>query len=475
MSPSKEAVIDIARFTGINLREDPGIIDDHELVSCVNFNVGRGGELIKRTGFEKMNTANLGVNSVKLLGYYTTATNTQILANIGGSLYYSINAISWTLIGTPGQYNVQYGVQYLDKFYMVRRGTTMLEWNGAAISAVAGSPGGDFCIIHKERIWILDSVGTGQPNYRIYFSNVLAPTDWGAGSGSIDINAGDGDFLVGAAIVHDLLVVFKSKSTWGIYVQGTSKTDWITRNLNKVIGCVSKYSIRVIEDLIYFVGATNVYRTDGTSFKSISDAILPVLSNRVVNLTNTNVDAAFFWGDIYLVMVMPTPGVYRYFAFNIRADGWTEWIMSGGIFPTSFLEIQAAVPGSGVYAGEIQPVGDVYRYGNNVFTDIGFSYDCIMQTKDFDLQSRADIKRGKWLALDAIGAASVTLTHHVNGTAQAPIGINTDAPSRTRKAVGPGFFRTWSLKMTVTTSVAFQFFGLSIYLHKKRSQIGASV
>lgn len=475
MTASKELSINIERFKGLNFREDPGAIGDHDLQSCLNFNLGRAGELVKRTGFEKINSANLGSNSIRLIGHFNTGTISQILARIGVNLYYSTDGLSWNIVSAGGPWTVEYGVQYNDKFYMVRKGTTMVEWNGTTATAVTGSPGGDFCIVHKERIFILDSSGTGQPNYRLYFSNVLSATDWGTGSGSTDINAGDGDFLVGAAIVHDLLIVFKARSTWGIYVQ-PNKIDWVVRSLNSRIGCASKYSIRVIEDLCYFVGAVNVYRTDGTSFRSISDSLLPILRNRILNISNVNIDSAFFWDDIYVVLVQTTSGSYRYFAYHIRVDGWTEWSIAGGIQPTSFLEIRAASsPQPAVYAGEINPVGNIYRYGSNVFADNAVQYVSSMRTKDFDFAIRSVIKRGKWMVVDTVGASVMTITHYVNGVAGAARIVNSVAASQTQKAVGPGFFRTWAIDLSSVGASPFTLFGFTAFLHRKSQQIGASV
>jgi hypothetical protein len=398
-----QVVKNIQKWSGLNLREDPGVIQEHELQLCTNFNLGRSGELIKRTGFEKINTANLGPNSIKLLGHYYTATYSQILAKIGTSLYYSTDGVTWNLIGTVGQFNVEFGIQYVDKFIMVRKGGTILVWTGTGTpTAVTGSPGGDFCIIHKERLFVFDSTGTGQPNYRVYFSALTASgvpvtpdqaTAW-VSTNTFDVNAGDGDFLVGAAIVHDLLIIFKSRTSWGMYVQGASSADWVLRSLNKTIGCVSKYSIRVIEDLCYFVSAVNVFRTDGTSFKSISDPLLPVLKDRVVNLSNANIDSAFFWNDIYFVMVRPTTNTYRYFAFHLRINAWTEWVLSGNVSPNTFLEIRQAAPQSGVYCADINLVGNMYRYGLNVYTDSGVAYDSIIQTKDDDFELPSTMKRG---------------------------------------------------------------------------------
>jgi len=470
---STQRAIDFKAFKGLNLREDPSVIGDADMSSCLNFNIGRSGELTKRTGFELLNPTPLGALPIKLIGYYYTSTYSQILARIGANLYYSVDGINWVLIGA---YAVEHGIQYNDKFYMVRKGTTMLEWTGTGTpSAVSGSPSGDFCLIHKERIFIFDSGAAGTLNSRIYFSNVLSATDWGAGSGSIDIGVGDGDFLVGAAVVHDLLVVFKSKSTWGLYVQGTGKTDWVVRSLNDAIGCVSKYSIRVIENLVYFVGADGIFRSDGTSLKSISDDIQPVLKNRVVNLTNANIDAAFYWNDMYVVLVQPTPNVVRYFAYHVRANGWTEWVVTGGYRPSYFIEISGVSPSAGVYAGDMNSSGNAFRFGQNIYTDVGFPYASSFSTKDFDFGSRAVMKRGKWIAIDTIGQMTVTVNHDVNAVAGPSAIVTTSPLSQVQKVPGPGYFRTWKLSLSAAGVGPFTFFGMTAFLHSKHTQIGASV
>lgn len=478
---SAESVINIKGFQGVNLREDPGSIKDSELTSCVNFDLGRNGELTKRTGFESLSAGLLGSNAVKLIGHFYTATYSQILARIGANLYYSNDGISWTPIGA---YAVEYGVQYADKFLMVRRGGTVLVWTGTGTpTAVTGSPGGDFCIIHKERLFVFDSTGTGQPNSRVYFSAVVVAgvpqtpdmsTAW-VSTNTIDISVGDGDFLVGGAIVHDLLVIFKSRTSWGIYVQGTSTGDWVVRNLDPKIGCVSKYTIKSIEGIIYFVGSTGIYRTDGTSFKSISDDLLPVLKDRVVNITNANIDQAFFWNDVYLVMLQPSPSVIRYFAYYIRINGWTEWVISGGFRPAYFLEIRAATPNTGVYAGDFNASGNSFRFGSNIYTDVNLPYASSLETKDFDFDAPAAMKRGKWLGVDTVGAAVLTVTHKVNAVVGSSFPVNTDALSKTQKFIGPGYFRTWQLSVSAAGTVSFKLFGFVLFLHKKRSQIGASV
>jgi hypothetical protein len=437
--------------------------------------LGRAGELNKRTGFEQLNNGStLGPNPVKLIGHYYSGAYSQIIARIGTNIYYSNDGINWTSIGT---YAVEFGIQYADTFYMVRKGGTVLAWTGTGTpTSITGSPGGDFCIVHKERLFVLDSSGTGQPNSRMYFSRAgdVTATGW-ISTNFNDYNTGDGDFLTCGIIVHDLLVVFKTRTTWGLYVQGTSSGDWVIRSLNPRIGCVSKYTPKNIDGIIHFVAATGIYRTDGTSFKCISDSLLPVLKDRVVNITNANIDQAVYWNDIYLVMVQPQPNVIKYYAYYLKMDGWTEWQIAGGYFPAYFLEIRAATPVPGVYAGDFNPTGNSFRYGKNIYTDINLPYPSSIQTKDFDFGLDGANKRGRWMIMDTKGAATLNSTHVVNSVDAATYSVTSDVLSKVQKTSGPGYFRTWSYKLSVISSNAFSLFGIVLYYQRKGKVIGANV
>lgn len=468
-------LIDIGPWQGINLREEPSLIKDAELSSCVNFTLGREGELIKRTGFEQLyDGAPLwGLSQVKLIGYYSTPTYSQLLAVAGGSLYYSTDALTWTLIGV---YAIEYGVQYADTFYMVRKGGTVLTWTGTGTpTAITGSPSGDFCIVHKERLFVFDSTGTGSTNSRVYFS---LPGDFSAAgwpsTNTFDVQKGDGDYLVAAAVVNDVLFFWKTRATWGLYIQG-APTDWVLRSLNARIGCMSKYTVRVIDGVAYFVSAEGVYRSDGTSFSNIAENIHPVLKGRVASISVTNIETAFFWDDQYVVLIKTVAGPLRYFAFNVRLDGWTEWVVSGGFKPSFFIEIRANLPNAGVYAGDTNLSGKIFRFGSNVYSDGGIVYTSSLRTKNYTFDAPTLIKRGKWLGVRTVGVATIAAVNLVNGAIEIPGSITSEAIAKSQKLVGPGFFRTWSLMLTVSSSGNFQLLGMVLYLHRKRSQIGASV
>lgn len=467
--------IKIGPWKGLNLREDAGVISDSGLSSCINFNIGRAGELVRRTGFEMIHDSSfLGLNTVKLIGHFITETYSQLLARIGSNLYYSNDGIAWILIGA---YSVDWGVQYAGTFYMVRGNDTILTWTGTGTpTAITGSPSGDFCIIHKERLFVFNSAGAGVLNSRVYFSVAgdLSATGW-IGTNTFDVRSGYGDFLTSAAIVNDILILFKTNSTWGLYVQGTSSADWVLRSLNAKIGCVSKYSVRVVQETAYFVGTKGIYRTNGSSFVSISDDLQNLMRDRVITLSSSNIDAAFYWDEKYVVLLRLGENIVRYFAYNTKLEGWTEWVIAGGYRPSYFVEVDTNIPNLGVYAGDMNLSGHVFRFGKNVYTDGAEAYSSSFRTKDFDFGHPSTMKRGKWLAADTLGAATLTYLHTVNSEFTTQYTATTVALSKSVKMRGPGFFRTWSLTVTVTDSTVFQLFGLMLYTHLKRSQIGASV
>jgi hypothetical protein len=295
-------------------------------------------------------------------------------------------------------------------------------------------------------------------------------TAWVTGN-TIDINAGDGDFLTCAAVVHDLLIIFKGRTTWGLYVSGTSSADWTVRSLNRKIGCVSKYTPRVIDGICHFVSANSVYRTDGTSFKSISDPIQPILKDRVVNISNANIDAAFYWNEMYVVLLQPDPSTTRYFAYHVKANGWTEWTIGGGFAPSFFIEIQASTPTAGVYAGDMNLTGNAFRFGKNVYTDMGVAYTCKLQTKYYDFGLMESMKRGKWMAVNTIGQATLTYSHVVNAVEGAAAVVTSDPLNKIQKNLGPGYFRSWSYKLSVDSANAFSFLGFVMYYHRRGKAI----
>lgn len=623
----REDVIEIKGFKGINIRENPNMIQDDELVECVNFDIGRTGELIKREGFDLQNpTGTLGLNSVRLLGFFNTGTYHQILARAGNNLYRSNDGITYNLIGPT---TVVFGIQYVDKFYMVSPTGFIVEWegNGAqvldadtrfatatvgawvnklnatvtrdsaqfhegthSIKAVAtaasqmqiettpgingkflvnpndgqyifgwvrcdttgrtvelkiqyytaagalistdliesevcsantwtnldsvmtvpataryasllwevdspaagqvfhfdshswrddqgreikGSPSGTACYIFRDRLFVINSEGsTGELQSKVTFSEIndFSTSGW-TSDNNLLVSPGDGDFLTAMSIIHDTLIVFKGQSTWGLYVQG-EPDNWILRNLNPEIGCISKYTPREIEGFLFFVGPRGVYKTDGNIFEDISANISPAFEDRIVNLTNANIDCAAWWEDKYILLFNPTPSTRRYFAYHLRSGGWTEWEF-GDSQPSFFLEINTTTPTKGLWAGDLALSGRVFKHGDNIRTDAGVEYECRIQTKFFDFGFPAQMKKAKWFAPEVEGAADIVWTNRTEDADKNVKNLASLAVRRAYKVGGAEYFRSWALAMAFTSDQEFAFYGLTLFMHQRKSLVAS--
>lgn len=463
---SDEVVIEIRGFKGINLREPPAMVQDDELVSCINLDIGRAGELKKRTGFALLHTGStIGPNQTKLIGHFLTPNYSQLIIQSGGNLYYSTDGITMTLIGA---YDVEHGTQYVDKFYMVRSSGTVLEWNGVAATSIVGSPSGTFCLVYRDRLFVLNSeAATGLLNSTLYFSEIndFSATGWPS-INNLLVRSGDGDFLTSMAVIHDLLIVFKAETTHALYVSGLPE-NWTLRDINPEIGCISKYTPREIEGFLYFVGTRGVYKTDGNIFEDISSSILELFEDRIVNGTNANIDTAAWWDDKYILLLHPTPSTQRYLVYHLRTGGWTEWVPTD-ILPSTFLEITTSNPTKGLYCGDLNTTGQIFRFGDGAFTDAGQTYDCSFVTKDYDFGMPSAMKRGKWVAIDCEGQGILNLNHIADGEGSLVSTSLSESRRVAHKLRGPGYFRTWMAEFSLVSNGDFLFHGMSFVVHKKR-------
>ena len=467
----KEIPISVSGFRGLNLREPAAMIGDDELVECKNLDIGRNGEVTRRRGFAEIHDGTtFGLTKVQLLEHFIVEDSGiyQILA-VGvdnGHFYHSTDGVTWTDEGNKG--SIEWAVQYDNKIYLIDTGYRVRTWDGTTFSTeIANSPYGEVAIAWKDRLFVMGAIANKN---RLYFSEPGDFTSWPA-TNFIDVSPGDGDVLTAIAVIHDLLVLFKQRSTWGLYVSG-APSSWTLRNQNPEIGCMSKFTPREIEGLLYFVGHLGIYRTDGTGVEEISADLEPVFAYRVTGQGVRHQDAAALWQEKYVVrlLVNAAPESARIFIYHLRTGGWTEYVL-GNLIPNqifNFLEVYVNAP-RGLYIGSLSS-GEVYRFREeNDHQDAGGNYTCSMKTKDFEFGLPSLMKRGKWSLLDVNTdpLTDVTLIYTVDGSDQSPITTANVGGRKPLKLPGPGFFRTLQFKVSVASDDYFQFYSLTLWLSRK--------
>lgn len=100
------------------------------------------------------------------------------------------------------------------------------SWDGTTAQNLAGTPPSfSFSVPHKNHQF---AAGVFANPSRLYYSVPLNPEDWtGVGSGSIDIDPGDGDMITGIISHKDNLWVFKGPNKGSIHrISGSVAADW---------------------------------------------------------------------------------------------------------------------------------------------------------------------------------------------------------------------------------------------------------
>lgn len=500
-----ETPVDIRGWTGLNIREEPGLIGDRELSICKDFDLGMAGELNRRPGFELLHAepsssitwsslsgntwsseststwifgSVFGNNPSKMLYFFKTASLGQLIASNGTDVFFSVDGMTWHICSGGPWSHVQHAVQYSDKLYLVRDNNTVLQWDGTTMTALIGSPSGTFCAVFKDRLFVINSLSTTLGS-RLFFSAIADFTSW-LSTNTLDVNPGDGDFLVASTIIYDVLYLFKTRSTWSLYIRGLP-TDWTLRVSNTRIGCVAKDTIRSIEGKTFFLGTRGVYHTDGYTYTNISQPIALDLRNTVISSSILNIAAAAWWDDKYIIFLpifQPNVSVtwaslstkswdsqtsnnwlfpsneqgFFVYTFHLLVNGWTEYrdILSASAMPGSMVEVYTDSPIRGLYCGDHQNLGRIFRYGSGAMTDNGHQFSSVFQTKEFDYSEVDRAKRSKLVEIESTGQGSASYINIPDTITQPAQAIATIPRRASYKIAGAGYFRVWKLWGSVT-------------------------
>jgi hypothetical protein len=188
--------------------------------------------------------------------------STQLIIACGED-YFQFSSSTNTRIGTrdiqPGaEFEFPHFSTFNDLLILADSGTEgtggsiPYSWDQTTFQPLTGGPP-DFAFStpHRGRHW---AAGDPAAPSRLYYSVVGDPEDWiGAGSGSIDIDPGDGDSIVGLWSWKEQLWVFKGDKKLSIHrISGSTSSDFSRTNFITGISAAGQRSIFSYGDDIYF-------------------------------------------------------------------------------------------------------------------------------------------------------------------------------------------------------------------------------
>ena len=103
--------------------------------------------------------------------------------------------------------------------------------------------GAKYLAWHKNRVFVATDT-------LVYWGNLGKPTEFNTLYNKVNPNPSDGQKITGLAVFHDMLIVFKERSMYGIV--GDDPNSWIIKQLYPAVGCHSSASILSVEDKLFW-------------------------------------------------------------------------------------------------------------------------------------------------------------------------------------------------------------------------------
>lgn len=193
-----------------------------------------------------------------LVEYTITGSPSTTIFSVGEDLYEYSSAFEISRIGSysdPLNNRNPINFSQFNDLLIVTQipSTTPVSWDGTTLQPLSGSPP-DFSITHKHRGRHWGANTTANPS-RLYYSVAGDPEDWiGAGSGSIDVDPGDGDEITGIYSFQGELFIFKGSERLSIFrLTGSTSSDFALAPFTRNISAASQSSIfQYNDDLIFW-------------------------------------------------------------------------------------------------------------------------------------------------------------------------------------------------------------------------------
>lgn len=216
----------------------------------------------KAPGTNKLNSSVISASQT-VAGIYdywrlgTAGTPAQRrMVHVNGSIYHDGGTGSFSSIASGLQANaVPHYSTFNDLLIIGTNDTTDTpkSWDQSTYQALAGGPPRfSFSVKHQGKQW---AAGNWSVPYRLYYSVTGNPEDWtSSGSGSIDIDPGDGDRIVGLFSWKNDLWVFKGPNRLSIHrITGSTPSTYARTTFISGLSAANQHCIFEMGDDLAFV------------------------------------------------------------------------------------------------------------------------------------------------------------------------------------------------------------------------------
>lgn len=391
---------------GINTRVPAADIADNEVVDALNLELDRQAALRSRGGTQRLIDGTGGglPGRVTSMVYFRTITNTDCVIFTAGNKVYrmapggssKVDLSSTLTLPTDTQW--QWAI-FENQAIGVNRATTgdnpiiVASPGAAAATALGGTvPRSRYVAAWNYRLWF---VSEAEPN-RLYWTALGTTNDvttaGTAGGGSMFVGGNEGDAIT-CIIPHlDRLFVFKRNKTY-VVNPGSPNTDALqfeVQRLSSHIGCISAYTVQVVQNDLIFLSDAGVQSLQSVMSKGDSDEEAVPISVNVVGIDGINKAVETYASAVHPERLQywlsaPSGGsstnsdVFVMDYSQVDRGGGAAWTRFDGLAAGSAYAVVLESGKPYIYVGM---ASGIYRYGaSGVYTDNGAAYKKQLITK----------------------------------------------------------------------------------------------
>lgn len=412
---------------GLNTLEDPRIIGNDQLASCTNMDIGRSGELIMRTGLQRIrnNVAPVSDN-ISLIGVATGPTGTNyafVKDTTSNTIYYTSGDVgagitgsttTWTQLSTQFYYGNKL-VQYNDMVIFIPQGITtgiyctLTPTGLTSVITTTGIPQGNNGIIFKDRLFVFGITsnvpGSAQPTPTVSYSASTNALSFPVAN-FFKLNPGDGEGVNASIILGDALVLFKTRSTYALYFDTDPGLGTI-RRISDEIGTSSALSVVRYENVAYLIARRTVYRIQNLLFLDIGRNLnlMAKRNTTPVQTDNTKQDVIFAFNTKLFLIVYTSTG-YLYYIYNVEVDAWAQYTFDEQ--PNRFNAINDTLNGNSLqtWLATKNNSSNLYLFSpsnSNTYGDYPSGKTAFyVKTKKYAFTDSTYYKRMFWWGMDAL-------------------------------------------------------------------------